>query len=193
MAKAKKEKMDPVKKAKLVYSGEFLLIAIVFIVLIILKFTDVLRSDNFIKSTIFNFVTLVGGLLIIGDFIWATLSKKRRSRTCYLDKCIHLPIGIYLLTYDIISLVNWNANYYLGIEAYSWFKYGVIIVFIYIAIDYTFEGIYHYFYPIPEFLRLEAEVRKEQEEERLEKEAKEKEALEANNSSKEEKEKENND
>lgn len=193
MAKTKKEKMDPVKKAKLVYSGEFLLIALVFIVLIILKFTDVLRSDNFIKSTIFNFVTLAGGLLILGDFVWATLSKKRRSRICYLDKCIHLPIGIYLLTYDIISLVNWNATYYLGIEAYSWFKYGFIIVFIYIAIDYTFEGIYHYFYPIPEFLRLEAEVRQEQEEERLAKEAQEKEALEVNNSSKEEKEKESND
>lgn len=160
----KKEKMDPFKKTKLIFLGEYILISLVFLVLIILKLTDVLKSDNFIKSTIFNIVTLLGGIWLISDFIWATFSKKRRPKISYLDKCLHLPIGIYLIIFDIISLINWNASNYIGVSSYNWFKYGIVIVFIYIVIDYSFEGIYHYFYPIPEMLKMAEEMKKEEEE-----------------------------
>lgn len=165
--KTTKNKMDPYKKTKLIYSGEFLLIAIVFLVLIILKLCDVIKSDNFIKSTIFNFVTLAGGIWLITDFIWASVSKKRRARICYLDKCLHLPIGIYLIVFDLISIINWKASSYIGINSYDWFKYGIVIVFSYIVLDYSFEGIYHYFYPIPEMLKISEEIKKEEEEKLL--------------------------
>ena len=138
------------------------------LVLGILKLTGVLSSNNFVKSAIFNIVTLLGATWIITDFIWGTFSKRRRGRICYLDKMLHLPLGIYLITFDILSLINWNKDTYFGILQNDWFKYGVSLALLYIAVDYTFEGIYHHFKPTPDMLRLKEEMEKEEAEKLLE-------------------------
>ena len=87
-------------KTKLVYSGELIIIAIVFLVLGILKIVDVMKYNEQ-RRLIFNYITLVGGVWVISDFIWMLLSKKRRAKNCLLDKILNLPLGIYLLIFDI--------------------------------------------------------------------------------------------
>ena len=66
------------KKYKLIYSGELLLIAVVFLVLGILKLTGVMTSKQ-PRIAIFNWITIFGGLWIITDLIWTLVSKKRRN------------------------------------------------------------------------------------------------------------------
>lgn len=138
-----KKKLDLKTKTKLIYSGELLLIALVFIVIAILELTWVIKISNR-HHTIFNFVTLGGAALIIGDFLWALLSKKRRKRVCLLDKFLVLPIPLYVIPFDIISLTTKQPQ--------SYYQIGMPLLFIYVAIIYTFESFYHYKYPIPGLL-----------------------------------------
>ena len=61
-----KKKMDFATKAKLIYSGELMLFALVFITLAILKVVGVIKYNE-IRATIFNWVTIfvVLGLSLI--------------------------------------------------------------------------------------------------------------------------------
>ena len=88
-----KKKMDLFTKAKLIYSCELGIFAIVFIVLAILKATGVMGTNS-TRLTVFNWITLFGGTWLMIDFIWAILDKNRRKRIALIDKCIHLPAGI---------------------------------------------------------------------------------------------------
>ena len=151
-----KQKMDPVKKYKLIYSGELIVIAIVAIVLGTLIWVRVLgKSDHF--PYVYTILTMIGAAWIIIDFIWASLSKKRRLRVSYLDKILNLPLGLGLIAFDIYSLVTGLSQ-----DVYQ-AKY-VAIFFLYIAINYIFQGIYHYFVPVPGFLESLKEEEKKPEE-----------------------------
>ena len=95
-----KKKMDTMTKAKLIYSGELFVFAIAFLVVAILEFTQVIKISER-HHIIFNWVTLFGGSWLIADFIWALADKKRQKRIAMIDKIIHLPLGIYLIAFDL--------------------------------------------------------------------------------------------
>ena len=143
----KEKKLSPETKVKLILQGEYLIIGLLFLVLGILKLTDVLRATSEIRFKVFNFITLVGSLWIITDLIWFLASKKRQEKADLLDKVLILPAGLFLLVFDIISLINWNkgiGNIFLTPE---WPRFGVGGVFVYIGAIYVFEAIYHWFRP----------------------------------------------
>ena len=144
------------KKYKLIYSGELLLIAVVFLVLGILKLTGVMTSKQ-PRIAIFNWITIFGGLWIIIDLIWTLVSKKRRKKNCLLDKFLNLPIALFVIPFDLIYLIN-----YPGAELFS---KCVGFMFIYIFINYTFQAIYHYFKPLPSLILAYNEEKKQKEEE----------------------------
>ena len=149
-----KKKLDPVIKTKLILQGEYLLISIVFLVLGILKLTDVYKSSD-VRGHIFNIVTLIGGLWAVFDFFWSTFSKKRREKVTYLDKVLAFPLGLFLIVYNLVSLIVWN-------NVPQWYRYGIGFVFIYAFLMLSLEAVYHWFYPTKALL----EVLKEEEEER---------------------------
>ncbi len=142
--KKEKKKLDELTKAKLLIQGEYLVISIIFLVLGILKLVGV-YGTNEIRGRIFNFVTLAGGLWTVTDFCWSTFSKKRREKVTYLDKVIALPLGLFLIPYNIISIVVWN-------NVSQWYQYGIGFVFIYAFLMLSFEAVYHWFYPTKAFL-----------------------------------------
>ena len=99
-----KKKMSDFDKTKLIYSGELLLFAVVFLVLGILILTHVIKlSKNY--RYIFTFLTLAGSLFIISDFVWLLCSKKRQKKNSIVDKALVLPVGVALLIIDRKSVV----------------------------------------------------------------------------------------
>ena len=144
------------KKNKLIYSGELLLFAIVFLVIGILELVRVINlSDRF--QLIFKIITLVGATWISADFIWTLCSKRRRENYGLLDKIMLLPLAIYLYAYDIAGFVV--------ARPYEYYQIGVPIAFFYLCCVYTFQGIYHYFNPIPLLLKaIEEEIAEKEKE-----------------------------
>ena len=152
-----KKNMDALTKAKLFYSGELLVFAIVFLVIAILKFVDVIHY-NATRMTIFNWITIFGGTWMLVDFFWALFSKKRRPKIALIDKIIHLPIGLYLITFDLYCLISQTKD-----ELFC--RLGVAILLSYLFLCYTFEAIYHFFHPIPGLLDAVTEVEEDKPEE----------------------------
>lgn len=155
----KKKTMDELTKAKLIYTGELLLIAIAFIVLPILELTNVVPISER-HHIIFNIITTIGAVYIISDFLWCTFSPMKRKKVSYLDKLTLIPLGIYLAVIDTIMYVNWNKlpyEYYLGFMTST---------LLYIAVIYIFQAIYHWKHPIPMLI----EAAEADEKEKLEKE-----------------------
>ena len=152
------------KKNKLIYSGELILIAVVFIVIGTLELIRVINlSDRF--QLIFKIITMVGATWLVADFVWTLLSKKRKANYPLMDKAMLLPLAIYLYAFDIAGFVVSRP--------YEYYQIGVPIAFFYIACAYTFQGIYHYYHPIPLLVQaIEEEIK--------EKEKKDIESLEAN-------------
>ena len=144
------------KKYKLIYSGELLFIATIFLVLGILKLTGVMTSKQ-PRMAIFNWITIVGGLWNIADFVWMLVSKKRRKKNCLLDKILNLPIALALIPFDIYFLINYPGPEFFSIYVGS--------IFLYIFVNYAFQGIYHYFKPVPSLLIAYEEDKKQKEEE----------------------------
>ncbi len=131
------------KKAVLIYSGELALFSIIFIVIGLLLILQVIQVAGW-KKYAFTYVTLIGGLWPIIDFIWTLASKKHRSHNSLLDKCLVIPVPCSLIPLDIWILIN-------GIEKVdiNIFRFGISIPLIYFALVYAFEAVYHYFKPIP--------------------------------------------
>ncbi len=163
MAKEKK-KMSDMTKVKLIYCGELLIIAIIFLVLGILKLTGVMGTSS-TRQSIFNWVTLFGGTWVIIDFIWFLASKKRRAKNSLLDKCLNLPLGPYLITFDLICLIT--------TESEQFYTIGTSIVFLYIFFSYAFQGVYHFFKPNPAMIEAAEEEPQTPEVEVVESEIKE--------------------
>ena len=143
-----KKKMDFATKAKLIYSGELLIIAIVFIVVSILKLTNVFKYNE-TRSLIFNWITIFGGAWVIADLIWAIVDKKRQKRICLIDKIIHAPAGIYFIAFDLYCLIVRPGEVF--------YQRAIPVVLLYLAVCYIFESIYHFKYPIPGLIEEEEE------------------------------------
>ena len=143
-----KNKMDFATKAKLIYSGELLIIALVFITVAVLKLTDVFKYNE-VRATIFNWITVFGGSWIIADLIWALVDKKRQKRICLIDKFLHVPAGIYLVSFDLYCLIAHPGE--------RFYQIGIPVVLLYLAACYIFESIYHFKYPIPGLIEEEEE------------------------------------
>lgn len=140
--------MSEEKKTKLIYSGELLIFAVVFFVLGLLILLNVIHlSDRWRR--IFTWVTIFGSSYLIFDFLWSVLSKKRRKKVSLLDKCLSLPIGLFLIPIDIISFVTSFS------KDYGYYKTVMVILFFYITVIYIFEAVYHYYHPIPGLLEEE--------------------------------------
>ena len=152
----KKKKLDMLTKAKLIYSGELALFAIVFLVFAILRITGVM-AGNSTRSAIFNWVTIFGGSWLIIDCLWALFSEKRRPKVALIDKILHAPAGIYLVSFDIYCFVTNPAG---NSDVY---RYGVPIVLFYLSACYLFESIYHFFKPVPGLLEIEDMAKAEEE------------------------------
>lgn len=137
------KKLDPQKKMKLIYSGELLLFAVIFLVFAILKLTVMEYKET--RRIIFNWITIFGGTWGIIDLVWGLASKKRRQRISLLDKFLILPLALFIITFDFICLIGPK-------RADTFYVYCVSAAFFYISAIYLFEGIYHYYKPIPGLL-----------------------------------------
>ena len=154
-----KKKMDMMTKAKLIYSGELLVFAIAFMVIAILEFTQVIKISER-HHTIFNWVTIFGGSWLIADLLWAILDKKRQKRIAMIDKIIHAPLGIYLISFDLFCLITKPADQNI-------YQYGIPIALSYLCICYAFEALYHFKYPVPGLVDAASEESKEQSQEEI--------------------------
>ena len=140
-----KGKMSNEKKTKLIYSGELIFFSIVFAVIATLELTRVLHLRDWVLIA-FNWITIFGGLWMIVDFFWVMFSKKRRPKNSLLDKSLLVPLGIFLIVFDIICFTKQIQKVEIK---YDFRLYMMTSAFIYIAVIYLFQGIYHYFKPIP--------------------------------------------
>ena len=146
------KKVDPHRKIKLIYSGELLLFAVLFLVFGILKITKVM-GYNETRRIVFNWITIFGGAWIITDLVWGLVSKKRRLRICLLDTFLALPVALFMISFDFISLIAKPTND-------DFYIYSIGGAFLYISVIYFFQSIYHYFKPIPGLLDDEEEEQK---------------------------------
>ena len=162
-----KEKMSLEKKTKLFYSGELMLFAILFFVLATLEILGVIGKRP-IMLNIFNFITAAGGLWMIADFLWVLFSKKRRKKNSLVDKALLVPLGIYLITFDIICFLRMSAMWQ-DADFNSFRRLMMGIAFYYIGAIYLFQSIYHYFVPVPMLVKaIEDAYKAEQEEQEKE-------------------------
>ena len=163
-----KKKLDDLTKAKLIYSGELLIFSIVFIVLGILKITNVLnisKSSKIWYTYFFVILTFCGGIWFVVDFIWTLKSEKRRKKSSLVDKITLLPSSLATFIFDIRAFI-------VGIETLkepipnlnnNLLNFYTSFLFFYFAIIYIFQAIYHYKYPIPLILEEIENEKKEKE------------------------------
>lgn len=148
-----KQKMSAEKKTKLIYSGELILIAIIFIVIATLQILNVIGHRE-VMLIIFNWITIFGGTWIIVDFFWVLFSPKRRKKNSLLDKAMLVPFAIYIIIFDIMCFAKPSF------VTMEFRRLMMAIGFYYLAAAYIFQGIYHYFRPIPALIAaIEEEVR----------------------------------
>ena len=142
------------KRIKLIYSGELLVFAVIFIVLGILELLAVIKlSERF--QLIFKIITLVGASWLVADFVWLMLSPKRKAKNAVMDKAMMLPLALYLYVFDILGFALQPG--------YGYYQVGVPAAFFYIACAYAFQGVYHYYHPIPSVLEMIEEAKQEEE------------------------------
>lgn len=135
-----KKPLDILTKAKLIYSGELLAFSVLFAVLGILILTGVIGvSDT--KILILTILTLIGGPIMIFNFVHYCVSEKKRKKSSLLDILFLLPVPLVMIPIDIMRFCGMVPN-----EAYPLI---VGITFLYITLAYTTEAIYHWFVPLP--------------------------------------------
>jgi hypothetical protein len=150
----KHSKMDEFTKVKLIYSVEIAVFAIVFGVLGALFLTNVITvSDT--RRLIFTWITLFGGFIGIGDFLWVLLSPKRRAKNSLLDKILILPLGLSLIVIDLMTLISQSTDN-------DKTRYVMGAAFCYIALIYVVEAIYHWFHPLPSLVQEDDKKSEEQ-------------------------------
>ena len=133
--------MEPLKKVKLMLLVEYLIFTAIFLVLGILFLTDVIKVAEW-KRYVFTYVTLLGGLWIVGDFFWCVFSPVHRAKNSMVDKIILLPVGFALLGFDIYAITQGCSD----ALPYRWFI-GADLT--YLGAAFLFQSIYHWFRPIP--------------------------------------------
>ena len=166
-----KKKLDDLTKAKLIYSGELIFFAIVFIVLGILKITNILNISKNSKAIWYTYffviLTFCGGIWFVVDFILTIKSEKRRKKSSLVDKILLLPSALATFIVDIRAFI-------VGIESIreplagvnnNLLNFYTSFLFFYFAIIYIFQAFYHYKYPLPLILE---EIEKEKAEKEAE-------------------------
>jgi uncharacterized membrane protein HdeD (DUF308 family) len=156
-----KKKMDDLTKAKLIYSGEILLFAIIFLVLGILFLVKIIDVQDY-KKWLFPILTMVGGIWNISELIWALSSPKKRKKTSLLDKFLLLPASIAFLAFGIYALIILIMNPSTT-ALDDFFPTYIGVTLLYSSLIYLFQSIYHYFIPLPALLIAVEEDRKSQE------------------------------
>lgn len=142
--------MDDLKKAKLMYSGELLIFAVIAIVLGILFICHVINVADW-KKWAFTCVTLLGGCWCIADFIWTLVSPKKRAKNSLLDKILLLPNGCALLGLDIFALINLIQDPS-RTDLDTFFQIEIGCALLYLSVAYIVEAIYHYYKPHPSII-----------------------------------------
>ena len=150
------KKVDPIKKIKLVYSGELMLFFALFLLLGVFFLTGIIKVREW-KRYVFSIVTLIGGIWLLIDFFWTMFSPKRKAKNSLIDKILVFPVGIALIVFDIIAIV------YRFSEDLP-YRYVIGIDLCYLSAVYLFEAIYHYFKPVPLLLNAIEEEKKSSEE-----------------------------
>lgn len=164
-----KKQMSEETKAKLVYSGELIIISIVFLVFGILRLTGLMGYDHN-RRLIFNIVTTLGGCYGLYNLISYIVSKKKRAKTSLVDIVTSTPLFFFILFVDIYC---WIKVAGLKVEEVSesfktFYRFAIGGAFTYAFLVYCFQGIYHYFKPIPMLIQALEEERKQKELEALE-------------------------
>ena len=138
------DKNKILKRTKLIFLVEFLVISAVLFVIGFLRLFGVIPfSAN--RLLAYNIITLIGGAYVYFDFFFSLLKKSRRAKTCFLDKILSLIIATYLLVFDILVLSKVVVDQ-------DFIKYFVSAVLLYAACMSLFMGIYHHFKPTQQVL-----------------------------------------
>lgn len=140
-----KQKMDDLKKVKLIYSGELLLFSLVFLVVGLLEILNVIGVNDVFRY-IFMWATPFGAAFIIINLIWTIKSEKKRKKSSLLDVISVTPMAIYFIVIDTIMFINYNA---LEKIIYQYFIGSALLAF---SVIYLIQGIYHWYHPLPSLL-----------------------------------------
>ena len=157
-----KKKKTHVEKTKLLFCGEFLVIALIALVIGILKLTNVIQTKPN-RLFIYNIITLAGGAWFIFDLCWSLISKKRRAKVSLFDKITMAPISGYLIAFDIVCFIA-KANDTTPDDLFIRISIGSVLL--YVGALYIFQGFYRYNHPTPQLLDVlkEAEALDKEEE-----------------------------
>lgn len=167
-----KKKLDDLTQCKLIYSGELLIFAVVFVVLGLLFLFGVIKVADW-KKWFFTILTLVGGIWVFIDFFWTLKSEKKRKKNSLLDKVLLLPNGAIIFVIDIFTLVmlikdpSWTGFY--GVNFFQYLIGGAVL---YCALVLGFEAIYHYFHIHPMVYQILEEAKEKEAQEQSENDAK---------------------
>lgn len=165
------EESKIIKKAKLIYSGELLIFAIVFIVFGILFITGVLGNRETFRN-IYPWITIFASAWLLIDFFWTLFSPRRRKKNSLLDKSLTIPSALAIIGFDIYMFIIGPTQ----VEGQI-FRLFISCLFFYLSAVWIFQAVYHYYHPIPGFI----ESVKEAEEEDKKKEEASKTNIEENN------------
>lgn len=154
-----KKKFGEFEKAKLVYSAELLLFAILFCVLSILFLVNVLQVSTW-KKWVFLVGGSLGAIWFIVDWIWTLASPKHRKKSSLFDKILLIPSGLAALGFNIYFWIS--KLYEDNSPAEPVFRMFLIVMLFYFSAVYIAEAIYHWFIPVPDLMEAE-KVSKEEE------------------------------
>ena len=159
------KKMDELTKAKLIYSGELVFIALVALVIGILELTYIIKICNGFRIG-FTWVTILLSPAMLIDTIYVMVKPERRANISIFDRCCLIPIYIYLIIIDEISLINYNTM------PQSYYQTVIGILIIYVAVIYLIQACYHWYHPHPTLVAaIEQDIKDEaKKKEELEKE-----------------------
>lgn len=159
-----KKQLDDLTKTKLIYCVELLVFVVLALVLALLHITGV-RSVVEWKRWLVTIGTLVGAVLIPGDWIWLLCSPKRRKKVSYFDKFLTLPVPFFMVPWDIYVLTTTAQQGSIMAVGEESFRYVLSIALFYLSAVYLAMAIYHWFKPAPALLialeKAEAEERAE--------------------------------
>ena len=158
-----KEKI--LKKTKLIFLLEYIVIALILGVVGFLRLFDVIPYNDK-RLLAYNIITLIGVAYIIFETIWYIVSKKKRERSDLIDKILPIPLALFLLVFDILVL----AKVLVDINI---IKYCISGVLLYGTAFALFLGIYHHIKPSKMVLESVEEEYLEKQKELAEQHAKE--------------------
>jgi len=148
-----KQKMDELKKAKLIYTIELAVFATAFLVIAILQFVRVINFGE-VHLRVINWITIFGSSFAILDFFHFLRSPVRRKKNSMLDKCSLFPLAIYVLVFDIICFANYEP------AQLDLAQIMIPIALCYASFVYVVQAVYHWFVPVPLLLEEDKEENK---------------------------------